>query len=77
MIASEIARELERIVAPATQALKVQEDQIEGLLVAQYNFTITISKLEAEIADLRQKNDSLWKELNWKKETAWKPAKKW
>jgi len=39
-------------------------------LVAQYNFTITISKLEAEIADLRQKNDSLWKELNWKKETA-------
>jgi len=70
MIASEIARELERIVAPATQALKVQEDQIEGLLVAQYNFTITISKLEAEIADLRQKNDSLWKELNWKKETA-------
>ena len=70
MIASEIARELERIVAPATQALKVQEDQIEGLLVAQYNFTITISKLEAEIADLRQKNDSLWKELNWKKEVA-------
>jgi len=70
MIASEIARELERIVAPATQALKVQEDQIEGLLVAQYNFTITISKLEAELADLKRKNDELWKELNWKKEVA-------
>ena len=70
MIASEIARELERIVTPATQALKVQEDQIEGLLVAQYNFTITISKLEAELADLKRKNDELWKELNWKKEVA-------
>jgi len=66
MIASEIARELERIVAPATQALKVQEDQIEGLLVAQYNFTITISKLEAELADMKQKNNELWKELNWR-----------
>ena len=64
MIASEIARELERIVAPATQALKVQEDQIEGLLIAQYNFTITISKLEAELADMKQKNNELWKELN-------------
>jgi hypothetical protein len=69
MIASEIARELERIVAPATQALKVQEDQIEGLLIAQYNFTITISKLEAELADMKHKNDELWKELNWKRET--------
>jgi len=66
MIASEIARELERIVAPATQALKVQEDQIEGLLIAQYNFTITISKLEAELADMKQKNNELWKELNWR-----------
>ena len=66
MIASEIARELERIVTPATQALKVQEDQIEGLLIAQYNFTITISKLEAELADMKQKNNELWKELNWR-----------
>ena len=70
MIASEIARELERIVGPASQALKVQEDQIEGLLMAQYNFTITISKLEAEIADLKYKNDELWKQLNWKGEIA-------
>lgn len=66
MIASEIARELERIVAPATQALKVQEDQIEGLLIAQYNFTITISKLEAELADMKHQRDKLWEELNWK-----------
>jgi len=68
MIASEIARELERIVAPATQALKIQEDQIEGLLIAQYNFTITISKLEAELADMKHQRDKLWEELNWRKE---------
>jgi hypothetical protein len=68
MIASEIARELERIVAPATQALKVQEEQIEGLLIAQYNFTITISKLEAELADMKHQRDKLWEELNWRKE---------
>ena len=67
MIASEIARELERIVGPACQALKVQEDQIEGLLVAQYNFTLTISRLEAEIEELKRKNDTIYKELHWNK----------
>jgi hypothetical protein len=66
MIASELARELERITAPVTNALKVQEDQIEGLLIAQYNFTITIGRLQDELEAVKAENRELWEKLHWK-----------
>lgn len=70
MIASEIGKELERLTVLAAKALTTQEDQIEGLLVAQYNFTMTITRLQNEIEALKKENDDLWKQINWKKEEA-------
>jgi predicted nucleic acid-binding Zn-ribbon protein len=67
--ASELSLELsrlERVIEPVITTLVTQDDQIDGLLKAQYNFTIKISELERENARLRQENADLWEQLNWK-----------
>ena len=69
MNASELSLELsrlERVIEPVITTLVIQDDQIDGLLKAQYNFTIKISELERENARLRQENADLWEQLNWK-----------
>lgn len=69
MNASELSLELsrlERVIEPVITTLVTQDDQIDGLLKAQYNFTIKISELERENARLRQENADLWEQLNWK-----------
>ena len=69
MNASELSLELsrlERVIEPVITTLVIQDDQINGLLKAQYNFTIKISELERENARLRQENADLWEQLNWK-----------
>ena len=68
MNASELSLELsrlERVIEPVITTLVIQDDQINGLLKAQYNFTIKISELERENARLRQENADLWEQLNW------------
>ena len=68
MNASELSLELsrlERVIEPVITTLVTQDDQINGLLKAQYNFTIKISELERENARLRQENADLWEQLNW------------
>ena len=68
MNASDLSLELsrlERVIEPVITTLVIQDDQINGLLKAQYNFTIKISELERENARLRQENADLWEQLNW------------
>jgi len=64
----EIAMQLERLIRPTVEALKIQDNTIEGLLRAQYQFTTTISSLELQVEKLQKENAELWDKLKWNKQ---------